>query len=119
MFGTQFTGDFVVSTNAAGFGGISPDLAAALNALPEVAAAAGVRIGAANDVDGGGGDIGYVAVDPATAGEVFDIGMIEGSFDALTPDGILVDDDERAEARGLAVGDTRRRSGSSTAPRAP
>jgi putative ABC transport system permease protein len=35
---------------------------------------------------------------------VFDIGMLEGSIEALTGDGILVDDDEAA-ARGLTVGD--------------
>jgi putative ABC transport system permease protein len=35
---------------------------------------------------------------------VFDIGMLEGSIEGLTADGILVDDDEAAD-RGLAVGD--------------
>ena len=70
-----------------------------------MAAAAGIRIGAAHDISGGGGDIGYVAVDPSTAGDVFDLGMIEGSIEALEPDGILVDDDEAGD-RHLAVGDT-------------
>jgi putative ABC transport system permease protein len=105
VFNKQFTGDFVVSTNTVGFGGISPDLAKRLNALPEVTAAAGIRIGAAKDISAGGGSTGYVSVDPATAGRVFDIGMIQGSIEALTPDGILVDDN-RALDRHLAVGDT-------------
>ena len=69
-----------------------------------MAAAAGIRVGAAHDLSGGG-DTGYVAVDPSTAGDVFDIGMIEGSIEALEPDGILVDDDEAGD-RHLTVGDT-------------
>jgi putative ABC transport system permease protein len=101
---SQFTGDFVVSTNTFGFGGLSPDLALQLDALPEVAVASGIRVGAAHDA-AGGGDTGYVAVDPATAGQVFDIGMIDGSLAALTAEGILVDDDEAAD-RGIGVGDT-------------
>ena len=47
----------------------------------------------------------YVSVDPATAGEMFDLGMVEGSLTALTTDGVLVDDDE-AERRAIGVGDT-------------
>jgi putative ABC transport system permease protein len=105
VIGGQFTGDFVVSTNTMGFGGISPDLAKRLDALPEVATAAGVRIGGARDISAGGGDTTYVSVDPATAGHVFDIGMIEGTIEALTPDGILIDDN-KARDRHLAVGDT-------------
>ena len=105
IFGAQFTGNFVVSTDTIGFGGISPDVAKRLNALPEVDAAAGIRIGAARNLAEDGNDTTYVAVDPATVGRVFDIGMIQGSLEALTPNGILVDDN-RASARHLAVGDT-------------
>ena len=105
VFAGQFTGDYVVSTDTFGFGGLSPDVADRLNELPEVAAAAGIRIGAARDLSGGGGDIGYVAVDPSTAGDVFDLGMIDGSIESLEPGGVLVDDDE-AGNRHLAVGDT-------------
>ena len=59
IFDRQFSGDFVVSTNSFGYGGLSPDVAAAVNELPDVAAATGVRIGAAHDVERGG-DFGYV-----------------------------------------------------------
>ena len=78
VFAEQFTGDYVVSTDTFGFGGLSPEVADRLNELPEVAAAAGIRVGAARDLSSGGGDTGYVAVDPSTAGDVFDLGMIEG-----------------------------------------
>ncbi len=45
VFDEQFTGDYVVSTDTFGFGGLSPDLAADLNDLPEVAAATGSASG--------------------------------------------------------------------------
>ena len=45
VFEEQFTGDFVVATNTFGFGGLSPQLAAELNELPEVDTATGVRVG--------------------------------------------------------------------------
>ena len=47
VFDEQFTGDFVVATEGAGFGGLSPQLASDLNELPEVDSAAGVRAGVA------------------------------------------------------------------------
>lgn len=104
VFGTQFHGDYVVATNTFGFGGLSPEVADRLGALPEVDAAAGIRVGTALDLTAGG-TTPYVALDPAVAGRVFDIGMIEGSVEQLTVDGVLVDDDE-AGPRGLRVGDS-------------
>jgi putative ABC transport system permease protein len=103
IFDRSFTGDFVVSTNTFGFGGLSPNLAEQLNQLPEIQAATGIRIGAARDVDGGG-DTAYISVDPGTANTIFDIGMIQGTVESLTPDGILIDDDEAAD-RNLGLGD--------------
>jgi putative ABC transport system permease protein len=107
VFEEQFTGDFVVATDTFGFGGLSPDLAAQLNELPEVVTATGVRVGLARVGGAELSDVEYVAVDPATAGEVFDIGMIEGAVTSLTIDGVLLDDDE-LERRQLWVGDTLR-----------
>ncbi len=103
IFDRSFTGDFVVSTNTFGFGGLSPNLAEQLNQLPEIDAATGIRIGAARDIDGGG-DTAYISVDPETASTIFDIGMIQGTVESLTPDGILIDDDEAAD-RHLGRGD--------------
>lgn len=104
MFDRQFMGDDVVNSEAFGFGGLSPELAGRLAGLPEVAVATGIRTGAARDVDGGG-DVGYMAIDPTTAGGVFDLDFVDGSAAALTDTGILVDDDEAAD-RGLRMGDT-------------
>jgi putative ABC transport system permease protein len=104
IYSKQFNGDFVVATNTTGFGGLSPRVAEQLNTVPEVAAAAGVRFGAARLIDTGK-DTAYVAVDPTTAGRVFDLGMVTGSIGALTSDGVLLHDGEAAR-RHLAVGDT-------------
>ncbi len=104
IYGQQFTGDFVVASDSFGFGGLSPRVAEQLNSLPEVAAAAGVRMGAARIVDTGK-DTAYVAVDPTTAGRVFDLAVVQGSVEALTSTGVLVHTDEAAK-RHLAVGDT-------------
>lgn len=106
IFDEQFTGDFVVSTNTFGFGGISPQLTDDIAALPEVEAAAGIRVGAARVRSATGeGDTSYVAVDPEATAKVFDIGMVEGTVESLTTGGVLVDDDE-ARDRQVTVGDT-------------
>ena len=50
IFGEQFVGDYVVKTDDfTGFGGLSPDLADKINALPQVDAAAGIGVEACQD----------------------------------------------------------------------
>lgn len=93
----QFSGDLVVASGAGGFGGISTKLTSSLSALPEVKVATGIRAGAARITGTDAHDFGYVAVDPATAGELFDIGMIQGTVPALDENGILVHDDAAAK----------------------
>jgi putative ABC transport system permease protein len=104
----QFTGDFVVATDMFGFGGLPVDLAAQLDALPEVAMATGVRTGVADVVSADGASTSaqaYVAVDPAPADAMFDIGVESGDLGALDDHGVLVLADE-ARARDLELGDT-------------
>ena len=105
IFDEGFTGDYVVSTETFGFGGLSPQLAADLNDLPEVAVATGVRVGAARVTQVDESDEAYIAVDPPTAGQIFDIGMLQGSVESLDDTGVLLDDDE-AGARQISVGDS-------------
>jgi putative ABC transport system permease protein len=108
VWGEQFTGDFVVTTGSVGFGGLSTDVAAQLAALPELDTVTGIRAGLAEVSDSGANsysDQTYVAVDPATAGRIFDIGMLSGSIDALTPGGVLLHDGEAGD-RKLTVGDS-------------
>jgi putative ABC transport system permease protein len=47
---------------------------------------------------------GFNSIDPATAEQVFDLGMVSGSVEELTSTGILVHEDA-AERHGLEVGD--------------
>ncbi|WP_116998085.1 ABC transporter permease [Desertimonas flava] len=105
VIGTQFTGSHVVTSDTFAFGGLSPELGAELSALPEIEAAAGVRTGVAQIVgDGDLSDIAYVAVDPDSAGQVFEIGVADSVLESLDETGILLDDGEAA-ARRLGVGD--------------
>ncbi len=104
VFDEQFSGDLVVSTDSFGYGGLSPQLAAQLNGLPEVEAATGIRVGFARVLGDGESDEMYTAVDTATVTAVFDIGMIQGSVEDLDDRGVLLDDDEAAD-RGVTTGD--------------
>ncbi len=98
----QVNGDFVVNSGSGGPGaGFSPSLTAELQALPEVETASGVRFGVA-EIDGDGDFLSIV--DPDTAFEVFDIGLIEGAPADLTDDAIFLLDN-RAEDLGVGIGD--------------
>jgi putative ABC transport system permease protein len=100
IFGEQFRGDFVISVDNFGFGGLSPQLSDDLNKLPEVGTAAGIGVNYAI-VDGKGRTV--TVVDPATIGAVFDLNFIEGQVSDLTPDGVLLSKG-RAKSDGLTVG---------------
>ncbi len=102
IIGKQFTGDFVVATKSFGFGGLPGSLAGDLGTIDGVAAAAGVQIGAAR-IDGK--DQGVTVIDPAVAGQVFDLGVLAGAIEDLDDTGILLSED-RAQSTGLGVGDT-------------
>jgi putative ABC transport system permease protein len=97
----QFTGDFVVDSGTFGFGGLSPDLADQLNELPEVRAATGIRL-AFGRIDDEGTPI--LGVDPETAFDIVDVGVVAGDPQDLDVDGIAVHEDQ-AEDLGLSVGD--------------
>jgi len=91
-------GDFVVSSEG---GGVSVDVAPALAELPEVATAAGVRVGVVGIVD----EQEFVlAVDPGAAQEIVDLEVDEGSFDDLGLGTVAVAR-AQAERDGVALGD--------------
>ncbi|MFJ5773977.1 ABC transporter permease [Streptomyces sp. NPDC093094] len=102
----SFAGDVAVSTPSFGAGGsgLSPRLAAAVAALPEVDTAVGLGRGVA-EVDGKGRAL--TVTDPRALERTFDLGRVQGSLDALGTDGIAVTEKE-AGRRHLAVGDTAR-----------
>jgi putative ABC transport system permease protein len=97
----SFTGDFVIDSGSFGFGGLSPDVADQLNDLPEVETATGIRFGIAKVRDRGEA---MIALDPATAFDIIDVEVLEGSAEGLDENGIALND-EKAAALGVRVGD--------------
>lgn len=98
----QFTGDFVVSSNAVGFGGLSPQLARDVRALPEVDHVTGIGFTAVRVLDKGQ----YLTtLDPAEARYVFDPGFVTGGYDDLTADTVAVSQ-KYADQKSLKMGDT-------------
>ena len=96
-----FTGDFVITGANMGGGGVDPALPAKLTALPQVAAATGESFG---DAVIFGQVQGLAAVDPGTAGQIFNVSPMQGSISALGPDGIAVSTDT-ATKHHLKLGD--------------
>lgn len=92
--------DFVLSTE--GFVGFSPEITAAVGALPEVDEVTGVRFGRFV-IDGNGRDV--VAADPSAAGDVIDLDVQTGRVEDLDPTSIMLHEDPAADL-GLEVGDT-------------
>jgi putative ABC transport system permease protein len=96
-----FHGDLVVDSGAFDAGGLSPDMAAQIATLPEVAAVSGVRTAPAT-VDGSSSLL--ASVDPATIDQVMELGVVDGSLADLGAGTIAVSDDE-AESHGWTIGD--------------
>ena len=77
----------MINSGAGTTGGVDPALAQKLNALPQVAAATGESTGAAVIL----GKVEQItAVDPGTAGQIFNVRPLQGSISALGADGIAV-----------------------------
>ncbi|MGY2067645.1 FtsX-like permease family protein [Blastococcus sp. SYSU DS0619] len=101
--GEAITADLLVqSSRDEMLGGLSPEVAARVAALTEVAAVSPVRYGHWLDA---GTTSALTAIDPATLPRVADIDMTAGDLAALTDGGIVLADSVAAE-RGLSVGDT-------------
>jgi putative ABC transport system permease protein len=97
-----FTGDLVVDSGAGLMGGTDASLTERLNALPELDAATGIRIGAAM-IDGKPTQI--IGADPATAFALMDVEPLKGKPADLGADAIAVYQDV-AKDKGLEIGDT-------------
>jgi putative ABC transport system permease protein len=98
----RFSGDLVVDSGAGFAGGGLPGIVAdEIGALPEVAAASGVRFGFAQ-VDGTA--VPVAGLNPDTAFDLFDVRIVDGDPADLGPDAIAVFADMAAR-RGWAVGD--------------
>ncbi|MGW4032376.1 ABC transporter permease [Streptomyces sp. NPDC004838] len=100
----SFAGDVAVSAPSFGAGGsgLSPRLAPAIAAQPEIATAVGLGAGVA-EIDGAGREL--TVTDPVALGRAFDLGAVRGSLDGLGADGIAVTESEAA-AHGWRPGST-------------
>ena len=100
----SFAGDVAVSAPSFGAGGsgLSPKLAPAIAAQPEVETAVGLGQGVA-EVDGAGRQL--TVTDPVALGRAFDLGTVRGSLDELGTDGMAVAATE-AGKRGWKPGST-------------
>jgi len=97
-----FAGDIVIDSGGGLMGGVDPGLARQLNKLPQVSAATGVAVGAAEI----SGKVEQVSgVDPGAACKIFDVRPIQGSITSLGPTGIAVYKDV-ATADHLKLGST-------------
>jgi putative ABC transport system permease protein len=97
-----FAGDIVIDSGGGLMGGVDPALAQRLDRLPQVSEATGVAMGAA-EINGRVEQV--AAVDPRTAGQIFDVGPVQGSIAGLGRTGIAVYSGV-ATARHLKLGST-------------
>ncbi|RSS56718.1 ABC transporter permease [Streptomyces sp. WAC01280] len=100
----SFAGDVAIGAPSFGAGGsgLSPRLAPAVAALPEVGTAVGLGSGVA-EVDGRGRAL--TVTDPAALARTLDLGDVRGTLTGLGTDGLAVAADEAASS-GLAPGRT-------------
>jgi putative ABC transport system permease protein len=98
---TAMKGDYIVRTQF-GMGGMSPDVARRIDALPETDAVTPLRYLSAQ-TDGTAKDV--TAVDPATVETTVHTDVQQGSLEHLGIRDVAVLDKE-AERRGIALGDT-------------
>jgi len=98
--GASFRGDFALSVNSRGFGGIPTSVTDKIKDLREVDQATGVGFIAAKVGD----ESPFILVfDPKTAGGLYEFEMIEGAQTDLGDDEILVETDKAIE-KNLVVG---------------
>jgi len=98
--GSSFRGDYALSVDSRGFGGIPISVTDKIDQLPEVATATGVGFIAAKVGD----ESPFVLVfNPKTAKGLYDLEMIEGSQSGLGKNEILIEQDKSIEKK-LPVG---------------
>lgn len=102
IFTKQFTGDYVVSSQAQGFGGLSPSLADDLGRIEGVENASGIGTLLVR-IDDKGRIL--TVITPSTIDGTYDIGLIDAEFADLDAEGIFISRDY-AEDEMLAVGST-------------
>jgi putative ABC transport system permease protein len=102
IFTKQFSGDYAVSSQAQGFGGLSPSLATDLGKIDGVQTATGIGTLLVK-IDNKGRTL--TVISPETIEGNYDIGLIDVNYSDLDKDGIFVSLDY-AEREELSVGST-------------
>jgi len=87
VYSQSFTGDFIINSGTAGFGGVDPGLARRVSQLPQVALASGARVGMAK-IEGGVQQV--TAYDPKTAFGILNVQPLQGNENNLGRDAIAV-----------------------------
>ena len=100
VFTAQFKGDYAISTDARGFGGLSPSLAVDLNKMPQVEKATGFGFLTVKIEDNGQ----YLTtITPKTIEGLWDIGLINATYSDLTTSDIFVSE-STAKNKNIALG---------------
>jgi putative ABC transport system permease protein len=102
VFTQQFNGDYAISTDNRGFGGLSPALAADINTLNVVSKATGIGLLTVK-IDNKGQFL--TTITPETIDGVYDIGLIDAKYSDLGATDIFLGR-EYAERKSIAVGST-------------
>lgn len=100
IFTKQFSGDYAVSSQAQGFGGLSPSLANDLGQIDGVQNATGIGTLLVK-IDDKGRNL--TVISPQTIEGNYDIGLVDANYSDLDKDGIFVSIDY-AEEKKLGVG---------------
>ena len=99
-YGKSFKGDYALSVDSRGFGGIPTSITDQIDALPEVDKATGIGFVPAKVGD----ESRYVLViNPKTTEGLYTLEMVEGQQSDLTKDGILIESD-KALKKNLSIG---------------
>ena len=98
IFAKQFVADYAVSTDARGFGGLSPKLADTLQQLPDVEKALGLGVTLAK-VESKGARV--TVIDPARAEGLLELGLTQGSLAELDASSVLVSSKYAASNKAL------------------
>jgi putative ABC transport system permease protein len=100
VFTAQFKGDYAISTDARGFGGLSPSLAVDLNKMPQVEKATGFGFLTVKIEDNGQ----YLTtITPKTIEGLWDIGLINATYADLSTSDIFVSE-KTAKKKNIALG---------------
>ena len=102
VFTQQFKGDYAISTNNRGFGGLSPSLATDIAQLPLVEGATGIGLVTAK-LDGKGQYLTSIA--PETIEGIWNIGLIDAAYSDLATDSIFISE-KIAKKKSFTEGST-------------